>query len=83
MESKILKAVETMEVNDLVPYYLSLKESKEREIDFADLFDLFMVAKVGKVAVDALPFNQVERIYEFSRYLESVIETQQIKGSLN
>jgi hypothetical protein len=83
MEAKILKSVETMEVNDLVPYYLSLKESEEREIDFADLFDLFMVAKVGKVAVDTLPFNQVERIYEFSKYLDNLIETHQIRGSLN
>ena len=64
----VLARVQDLNPQDLVPFYLALKGTQVKDLDFADVFDLFMVAKVGKIAVDVLPEEDVHHIYAVSRY---------------
>ena len=78
----VLASVQDLNPQDLVPFYLALKGTQVKDLDFADVFDLFMVAKVGKIAVDVLPEEDVHHIYAFSRYLERTFN-ERVKSELN
>jgi hypothetical protein len=74
-EQKIIDSLKNKEVRDLIAYYLALKSTYTETItEFADLFDLFTIAKTGKPAVDVLPGKEVERLYFFSTYLERILK---------
>jgi hypothetical protein len=79
---EVLDRVQDLKPEDLVPFYLALKGTQVKDLDFADVFDLFMIAKVGKIAVDVLPEDDVHHIYAFSRYLEKIFN-ERVKPGLN